>query len=77
MYKSKIVVLFLAAVLLAGCGLRTITGSGDLVTQEEAITGFDKLDISHGFDVDVSQGDAFSVVIRVDDSAQFSLTAKK
>ena len=47
---------------------RTIRGSGNVVTQEEAITGFDSLDVSHGFQVDVRQGDTFGVVIRVDDN---------
>jgi hypothetical protein len=39
-----------------------------VVTQEEAITGFDQVDISHGFEVDISQGDTFRVVVRVDDN---------
>ena len=68
MFKSKMLVLFLAGVLLAGCGVRTITGSGNVVTQEEAITGFDQVDISHSFEVDISQGDTYGVVIRVDDN---------
>jgi hypothetical protein len=34
----------------------------------EEISDFDALDISDGFQVDASQGDAFSVVIRVDDN---------
>ena len=63
-------------VLLAGCTLpevissrvTSITGSGNVVTQEEDITGFDKVDVSHAFKVDISQGQAFSVVIRIDDN---------
>jgi hypothetical protein len=46
----------------------SITGSGNVVTREEAITGFDKVDASHAFTVDISRGDTFSVVVRVDDS---------
>lgn len=68
MLKSKISVLFLAVILLAGCGTRTITGSGNVVTQEEDITGFDQVSISHSFETNISQGDTFSVVIRVDDN---------
>jgi len=61
------------AVLLTGCcGLipkqTTITGSGNVVTREEAFTGFDKVDVSHAFTVDISQGDSFRVVVRVDDN---------
>jgi hypothetical protein len=39
-----------------------------VITQEEAITGFDSLDINRGFQVKVRQGEPFSVVIRVDDN---------
>jgi len=69
MLKSRIlVVLLLAIVLLAGCARVTITGSGVIVTREETITGFDRVDVSHGFQVDLRQGDTFSVIIRVDDN---------
>ncbi len=51
-----------------GCAQVTITGSGNVVTQEEAITGFDKVDISQSFSVDITQGENFRVVIRVDDN---------
>jgi hypothetical protein len=50
---------------VGGPGIR---GSGNVVTQEEAITGFDKVDISYSFEVDISQGDTFSVVVRADDN---------
>jgi len=58
--------LFLVPVL-AGCAV-SITGSGNVVTQEFALAGFDKVDVSHGFKVDIGQGDTFSVVIRIDDN---------
>jgi len=64
------------APLLAGCTLPeatsrktvSIIGSGNIVTQEEPLTGFDKVDVSPAFKVDINRGDAFSVVIRVDDN---------
>ena len=72
MFRTHIVLLFLAAALLAGCVRLekevTITGSGDVLTQEKDFTGFDKIDASHAFQVDIRQGDDFSVVIRVDDN---------
>ena len=68
MFKLRIPFLFVAGVLMVGCGVVSVTGSGNVVTQEEAITGFDRLDVSQGFQVAVSQGDSFSVVIRVDDN---------
>ena len=68
MFKFKTFVLFLAGILLAGCGSIPITGSGNVVTQEEAITGFDKVDISYSFEANISQGDTFRVVIHADDN---------
>jgi hypothetical protein len=68
MFKFKMIVLFIVAAILVGCGgLVSRTGSDNVVTQEEAITGFDRLEVNQGFQVDVSQGDTFSVVIRVDE----------
>ena len=69
MIKLRIPVLFLVAVLMAGCGLvSSLTGSGNVVTQEEDITGFDWLEVSDGFHVDIRQSNTFSVVIRTDDN---------
>lgn len=68
MYKTKVMIPILIAILLVGCAQVTLTGSGNVVTQEEAITGFDKVDINNSFSVDISQGEDFSVVIRVDDN---------
>jgi hypothetical protein len=68
MCKSRIFILLIAFAMLVGCTQIPITGSGNVVTQEEPITGFDKVDISYSFDVNLSQGDSFSVVIRADDN---------
>ena len=71
MIKSRILAVFLAVAVLAGCtlpGQISLTGSGNMVTQEKSITGFDKVDVSQGFEVDIRQGDAFSVVISIDDN---------
>lgn len=72
--KGKLLALgfaFLLVPVLAGCTLLpevSIAGSGRVVTQEFTLTGFDKVDVSHAFKVDISQGDTFSVVIRIDDN---------
>jgi hypothetical protein len=68
MFKLIMLFALLMMVLLSGCVPVTLTGSGNVVTQEESITGFDKVDISHSFEVNISQGESFSVVIRVDDN---------
>jgi len=59
---------FTIALLSVGCETTTLTGSGKVVTQEKAITGFDRVEVRTGFTVDVRQGETFSVVIRVDDN---------
>ncbi len=53
--------------LVSGC---QATGSGDIVTSEESFTGFDELDLSDGFKVEVRQADSFRVVIRIDDNLE-------
>ena len=68
MCKSRIFILLIAFAMLFGCTPIPITGSGNMVTQEEPITGFDKVDISYSFDVNISRGESFSVVIRADDN---------
>ncbi len=45
-----------------------IAGSGDVVELDRDLAGFDSLDISNAFDVEVSQGNEYSVIIRIDDN---------
>ena len=71
MSKLRMLVLFVSAALLAGCSLTgqtSVTGSGNVVTEEKSVSGFDRVDVSHGFEVDIRQGGAFSVVVRIDDN---------
>jgi len=77
MKRTITIVLVVLVALLAGCTQGSITGSGNVVTREEAFTGFDKLDVSHGFKVDVRQAEDFSVVIRVDDKVEKYLDVVK
>jgi hypothetical protein len=62
--------------MISACSQIT-TGSGEIVTQEMDFTGFDKLDVSQGFNVEVNQGDDFSVIIRVDDNLVEFLQVEK
>lgn len=66
MKQSTTVILVILALLLAGC--MQITGSGNVVTVEETISDFDRVDAAQGFDIAISQGEAFSVVVRADDN---------
>jgi len=72
---NLLTLLILAAFVMFACNLisqqgisSALQGSGNVVTQEEDITGFDRLEVSDGFHVNVRQGDTFSVVIRADDN---------
>ncbi|MFA9407117.1 MAG: head GIN domain-containing protein [Anaerolineales bacterium] len=68
-YIGVPIIMLLVLQLACAVSLPEITtGSGNIVTLEESFTGFSTLDISHAFDVEVQQGEEFSVIIRVDDS---------
>lgn len=66
----------IGGLLLAGCvltpegfgPLQTVRGSGQMVTQEMAITGFERVEMHNAFEVEIRQGAAFAVVIRVDEA---------
>ena len=77
MKRTMIVALVVLVALLAGCSRAALTGSGNIVTREETFTGFDRLDVSHGFEVDVRQAEDFSVVIRDDDNVEKYLKVDK
>jgi len=54
-----------------------LDGSGALVTEEFALTGFDRVEASHAFEVNVAQGDTFSVVVSIDDNLAQYLRVEK
>lgn len=76
MRKAIVLILSILVVMTTACSQIT-TGSGEIVTQEMDITGFDKLDISQGFNAQINQGDEFSVVIRVNDNIVEYLRVEK
>jgi hypothetical protein len=59
----------LPEVMISGVG-RTVTGSGNLVTLEQANQDFSRVEFSHAFQADVTQGESYSVVITIDDNLQ-------
>jgi len=69
---------FIAALLSATCACsfpdlssvlpQSLAGSGNVITMEETISDFDSVDISSSFDVRIMQGEAYQVVIWVDDN---------
>lgn len=65
----------LAVVLLASLActipfVSGVRGSGDLVTVDERVSGFDSLNISTSFEVDIIQSQTYSLVVRVDDNIE-------
>lgn len=65
-----LVISAILAAVLSGCGLeeRIVAGSGNIVTQEEDFTDFNKVEASHSFKLDIQQGDSYEVTIRIDDN---------
>jgi hypothetical protein len=63
-------VLVLGALVFSGCTppFTAIRASGNIVTREEDISGFDRVDASHAFKVEITQADTFSVVLRIDEN---------
>ena len=45
-------------------------GSGNEVTISPEISGFDRLDIGHTFEVDIIQSQTYSLVVTVDDNIE-------
>jgi hypothetical protein len=69
---SLIVLLMIFSILACQVGglggSTTISGSGNVVAQEYDLTDFDAVDISHAFNADITQGETYSVIVRVDDN---------
>jgi len=76
---GSLIVVSLACALpeLPSISQESLTGTGNVVTREESIFDFDKVDISHSFEVDIKQGENFSVIIRVDDNLVEHLQVEK
>lgn len=68
MNRKSPLFLLLIILMLAGCAQVLITGSGNIVSQEEDLRGFDRVSVQQSFDVDISQGEDFKVVVSVDDN---------
>lgn len=71
--KLTFPVLSFALLVLAGCaglsdGLGMFTGSGNPVTTEYEFTDFDQVTVESAFEGTVTRGDAYRVVVTVDDN---------
>jgi hypothetical protein len=47
-----------------------LLGTGNIETQEKSFTGFDRVEAGHVFQVEINQGEDFSVIVRVDDEVK-------
>ncbi len=72
MRKAMLVGTLILGILLSGCAMafpRLIaTGSGRPITKELSLTGFDTVDVSSAFNVDITQGEEFRVTLKADDN---------
>jgi hypothetical protein len=66
MRKRSATALLVFAALVSGCG--ATVGSGTLVSEEHELEPFDRLVVSHAFEVQVSFGDTPGITITVDDN---------
>jgi hypothetical protein len=72
-----LIICIAGSALLAGCvvtpgglGLpRAMRGSGEVVTQEMEISDFARVEVHNAFQASIRQGDAFRVVVEVDQAA--------
>ena len=64
-----IAVVLLSASMLSACGVaRTVRGSGNIVTEERNVSGFDRVSLSGFGDVEIEVGDKESLTVRTDDN---------
>jgi hypothetical protein len=84
-HLNKLVLVILVA-LIAGCSLAnnapqdnrvSITGSGNMVSHQIDVSGFEKIETGFAFNVAIHQGQEFSVVASVDDNLAEYLYVEK
>ncbi|MCG8572084.1 MAG: DUF2807 domain-containing protein [Spirochaetes bacterium] len=66
MYKHYLI-LILVLLLFTNCGLIG-KGSGNVETRQYEIANFNQLDVSSGFEVEITQGNSYEVLITTDDN---------
>lgn len=67
---AAIVIAIASAIILLGSWfpLTEVTGSGDLITQQKDFSDFSAIDISSGFEVEISQSSSHSISVTADDN---------
>lgn len=67
---SKLALSLFAAALFASCnvGIKSISGSGNIVKENRNLSGFTEIRAEKGLDVRVSQSEGFEVTVEADDN---------
>ena len=65
---AVLMVVLLISVGLGGCRGRVIKGSGNLDTQDFNFSGFIRVEVSHAFEVEITQSSSYSVSITANDN---------
>src|SRR6476620_3109161 len=72
---------FVAFVLAFGActfiGGKRVSGNGNVITQQRTITDFNAVDLQGGFNVYVSQGNAFDVKVEADENLMEYIVTEK
>ena len=70
------VIMCMAMVLAAGCGVGLVVGSGNAVTEEREISGVEGVSLSFVGDLRITQGDEEKLVITADDNVMPLITTE-
>ncbi|MCJ7662571.1 MAG: DUF2807 domain-containing protein [Anaerolineales bacterium] len=68
--------LIIGLFLISACGLRTIKGSGDVITESREVSGFDSVSHTGIGRVIITQGDKESLTIEADDNLLEHITSE-
>ncbi|AFN75709.1 Hypothetical protein MROS_2479 [Melioribacter roseus P3M-2] len=66
--KTKVTVLFLIAIIVAGCGVWGVRGSGNLRTETREIRNFNKIEVGGAYDIKIKCGEKESIEITAEEN---------
>jgi len=73
---KKHTILIVVALLLCACGLRTVRGSGRLVTESRDVRDFDRVSLSGSDEAIITQGDEESLTVETDRNVMRYITSE-
>ncbi len=66
--RTLIPLILIAALALTGCNFRVVRGSGDVITEDRDVSGFDRVSLSFAGRMTITQGDEESLTIEAEDN---------